>query len=161
MIYRKVKSMKLTQKRGLLCREWILSTLACNECYYRDTIQNGIPDGNSIDTVVKDLADGKYDDCINGMLLIYKRAKQSYGEDGYRIQRNGKVTYDENEAIRETELIIPGFIRKGVKYKIPRLDDQWRIKILFRDGYPGIANRIEELIEENAKLKERLRSVEP
>lgn len=153
--------MKLTQKRGLLCREWLLATLACNECYYRTTIRNGIPDGNSIDTVVKDLAAGKYDDCIDGMLAIYECAKQSYGKDGYHIRRNGKITHDENEAIRESELAIPGYIRKGVKYEIPRLDDQWRIKILLRDGYSDAANRIEELLDENDKLKRRLQLIEP
>ncbi len=90
--------MRLTEKRAKLYREWLLATIANHESYYLYTIMTGIPDGDSMETVMNNLETGEYDDDITEMLATYEHSKRLFGKYGYCV--SGKVIYDENEALQ-------------------------------------------------------------
>lgn len=99
----------ITQKRATLFREWLLATLGNDERYYCCTLFEGIPDGDDIETVLDDLADGFYDDYLDEMIDLYIRAKKRYAESGWYV--NEQLIFDEAEAL------VQGL--KGTSYELP------------------------------------------
>lgn len=48
----------IAEKRAILHREWLLATLANDECYYDSTLMMGVPDGDTQEDVIWDLEGG-------------------------------------------------------------------------------------------------------
>lgn len=70
-------------KRAELLKEWVLAQFGNNENYYYSTLLTGIPDGDTMETVIEDLQDGFYDDDIDDVLDMYHRVRERYEKDGY------------------------------------------------------------------------------
>ena len=70
-------------KRAELLKEWVLAQFGNNENYYYSTLLTGIPDGDTLETVIEDLQDGFYDDDIDDTLDMYRRVRERYEKDGY------------------------------------------------------------------------------
>lgn len=104
-----MKKQTITQKRATLFREWLLATLGNDELYYFCTLVEGIPDGDDIETVLDDLAEGFYDDYLDEMIDLYLRAKKRYAKSGWYV--NGQLFFDESEAL------VQGL--KGTGYELP------------------------------------------
>ena len=104
-----MKKQTITQKRATLFREWLLATLGNDERYYCCTLVEGIPDGDDIETVLDDLADGFYDEYLDEMIDLYLRAKKRYAESGWYV--NEQLILDEEEAL------VQGL--KGTGYELP------------------------------------------
>lgn len=100
-----MKKQTITQKRATLFREWLLATLANDEGYYFHTLYTGIPDGDSMETVLYDLEDGLYDDDIDETIALYLEAKSLYGNSGYYVR--GKLFNDENSALAAAGYLSP------------------------------------------------------
>lgn len=96
---------RITEKRALLLKEWILSMYGNDERYYMATLYDGIPDGDDYKTVMQDLQNGFYDDDIDDTLEMYHRAKSYYGRSGWFI--NGALVFDENKVLEMCGHAIP------------------------------------------------------
>lgn len=83
-------------KRAELLKEWVLAQYGNNENYYYSTLYTGIPDGDTLETVIGDLHDGFYDDDIDDRLDMYRRVRERYKKDGYYYQ--GRL-YDNAESL--------------------------------------------------------------
>ena len=70
-------------KRAELLKEWFLAQFGNNENYYYSTLLTGIPDGDTLETVIEDLQDGFYDDDIDDTLDMYRRVRERYEKDGF------------------------------------------------------------------------------
>ena len=104
----------ITVKRAELLREWILAQYGNNENYYYSTLYTGIPDGDTIETVVEDLQTGFYDDDIDDRLDMYRRVRKRYEKDGYYL--NGNL-YETSEQLFDClGIVIPDRILKNKNY---------------------------------------------
>ena len=101
-------------KRAELLKEWFLAQYGNNENYYYSTLYTGIPDGDTMETVIEDLQDGFYDDDIDDRLDMYRRVRERYEKDGYyyndRLYDNAESLLDaiglkSLEKITKTETI--------------------------------------------------------
>lgn len=91
--------MTITEKRAVLFRAWQLVMHANDDGYYYDTLYTGIPDGDTIETVLSDLRDGSYDDDIDEMLKMYnKNLIRAAWDGGFYI--GGIVYYSEEEVVK-------------------------------------------------------------
>lgn len=104
----------ITQKRAELLKEWILARHGNNEAYYDCTLYTGVPDGDTMETVIEDLQEGWYDEEIDEMLAMYERARKRYEADGYYF--HGKVFYDSGVFLRVAGYKLPDRIKKNGNY---------------------------------------------
>lgn len=102
--------MTVTMKRALLLKEYELALYANDGFYYDFTLMYGIPDGEDFRSVLVDLENGDYDDDIDDMLDLYKRAREYYGKAGYYI--DGKLIYDVQLALNAMPFEFPERIYK-------------------------------------------------
>lgn len=93
--------MRITEKRALLLREWLLAVHGNNQDYYYSTLFMGIPDGDDYETVKGDLEIGFYDDNIDGMVEIYTHRRRIYNSDGWYVE--GVVYNNESDAVTAIE----------------------------------------------------------
>lgn len=108
--------MTITEKRAELYKEWRLAVYANDGDYYNSTLILGVPDDDTMETLLEDLQDGFYDEDIMETLEVYKRAKKRYGAAGWYI---GDTVYmDEAQAIVEIEYIEGKMPTKIYKNKI-------------------------------------------
>ena len=108
--------MTVTEKRAELYKEWRLAVYANDGDYYCSTLALGVPDGDTIETVLEDLQDDSYDEDIMETIEVYKRAKKRYGNAGWYI---GDTVYmDEAQAIIGIERIEGKMPTKIYKNKI-------------------------------------------
>ena len=63
-----------------------------NEDYYSATLWEGIPDGDDIPTVLKDLKDGFYDEYIDDAISMYRNVRKHYEKDGFYYNKNVYVS---------------------------------------------------------------------
>lgn len=93
--------MTITEKRAELYKEWRLAVYDNDEDYYYSTLIMGIPDGDTLETVLADLQEGFYDKDIMDTINLYKWAKKEYGNAGWYID---KILYmSEAQALVEIE----------------------------------------------------------
>lgn len=93
--------MTITEKRAELYKEWRLAVYGNDEYYYNSTLTMGIPDGDTLETVLEDLQEGFYDDDIMDTINLYKWAKKRYESAGWYI---GEIVYmSEAQALVEIE----------------------------------------------------------
>lgn len=83
-------------KRAELLKEWVLAQNGNNENYYYSTLFTGIPDGDTMETVIEDLQDGFYDNDIDDRLDMYRRVRERYEKDGYYYRER---LYDDAESL--------------------------------------------------------------
>lgn len=106
-------------KRAELLREWMFAKFANDEHYYYSTLMMGIPDGDSLSTVLEDLQDGFYDHDIDKTINVYLRAKKAYSEHGYYY--NGNVYHNGLDCLDAAGYELPEKITKTGKYSMPEL----------------------------------------
>lgn len=106
----------ITVKRAELLREWILAQFGNNGNYYYSTLCTGIPDGDTIETVMEDLQTGFYDDDIDNMLDMYRRVRARYEKDGYYWR--GKLYQTAEQFLLGYGISIPERITKNGNYPL-------------------------------------------
>ena len=106
----------ITVKRAELLREWILAQFGNNGNYYYSTLCTGIPDGDTIETVMEDLQTGFYDDDIDNMLDMYRRVRERYEKDGYYWR--GKLYQTAEQFLLGYGISIPERITKNGNYPL-------------------------------------------
>lgn len=102
-------------KRAELLKEWVLAQFGNNENYYYSTLLTGIPDGDTSETVIKDLQDGFYDDGMDDVLDIYRRVRERYEKDGYYYR--GQLYDDAESLLAVIGVKLPEKITKNGNYK--------------------------------------------
>ena len=86
-----------------------------NENYYYSTLLTGIPDGDTSETVIKDLRDGFYDDGMDDVLDMYRRVRERYEKDGYYYR--GQLYDDAESLLAVIGVKLPEKITKNGNYK--------------------------------------------
>lgn len=97
-------------KRAELLKEWFRAKYANDEDYYYFTLVDGIPDGDTYETVMDDLKTGVYDDCIDEILACYNTAKRRYSFSGYYY--NGNVYHSIDTLLDVIGRVLPDKIYK-------------------------------------------------
>lgn len=89
-------------KRAELLKEWVLAQFGNNENYYYSTLYTGIPDGDTLETVIGDLQDGFY-------------VRERYEKDGYYY--NEQLYGNAESLLAAIGVKLPEKITKNGNYK--------------------------------------------
>lgn len=81
-------------KRAQLLREWLSALYGNDERYYNATLWEGIPDGDSFETVMEDLQFGEYDEDIDDTLRMYRNTRKHFEKDGFYYNGNVYASVD-------------------------------------------------------------------
>ena len=118
---------KISVKRAELLYEWLSAIYANDTRYYESTLALGIPDGNTPDMVLADLQCGEYDDDIDELLAVYRKARKLYGGAGYYYSGNGpdgaplrygKLFMDSRQCLAFAGYKLPDRLVDGKNYRI-------------------------------------------
>lgn len=98
--------MRITEKRALLFRLYLGCLYANNENAYYNTLAEGIPDGEPLDNVMRDIQYGEYDDDIDYLIeCVYGNELSKYTKDGFYI--DGEVVHTLKRLIAKLPFDVP------------------------------------------------------
>lgn len=98
--------MRITEKRALMFKLYLGCLYANNENAYYNTLAEGIPDGEPLDSVMYDIQHGEYDDDIDYLIeCVYGNEYSKYAKDGFYI--DGEVVHTLKGLIAKLPFDVP------------------------------------------------------
>lgn len=102
----------IATKRADVVRAWVLACYGNDERYYTSTLWTGIPDGENLASVLKDMRTGEYDEYLDGMIDLYTWARSHYGKYGYYYHGTLYTLEEEDKLLEALGVVLPEKILK-------------------------------------------------